>query len=54
MKVDVVIPVYKPGTELLELLDRLKRQTVSLGKIILMNTGQQFLDALTAGTGFAD
>ncbi len=54
MKGDVVIPVYKPGTELLELLDRLKRQTVSLGKIILMNTGQQFLDALTAGTGFAE
>ncbi len=38
MKTDVIIPVYKPGRELLTLLDRLENQTISVRKIILMNT----------------
>ena len=28
MKVDVIIPVYRPGKELFSLLDALERQTV--------------------------
>lgn len=36
--VDVVIPVYKPGEEFKEVLLKLKNQTLSPGKIILMIT----------------
>lgn len=36
--VDVIVPTYRPGRELWELLERIGRQTVSVNKIILMNT----------------
>ena len=39
IKIDAVIPVYRPGKEFQELLERLDHQSVSLNKIILMNTG---------------
>ncbi len=38
--VDAIIPVYCPGKEFYELLKRLSRQSYSLHKIILMNTGE--------------
>ena len=38
--VDAIIPVYRPGTEFWELLERLAHQTHQLNKIILMNTGE--------------
>ena len=38
--VDAIIPVYKPGQEFWELLDRLNIQSFPLNKIILMNTGE--------------
>lgn len=38
--VDAVIPVYRPGKEFFELLDRLNHQSRSLNKVILMNTGE--------------
>lgn len=38
--VDAVIPVYQPGKEFEELLERLSHQTHPLNKIILMNTGE--------------
>ena len=38
--VDAIIPVYHPGTEFWELLERLTSQTHQLNKIILMNTGE--------------
>jgi len=47
MTMDVIIPVYKPGRELFELLDRLKDQSVKPGKVILMNTGKEYLDAIS-------
>lgn len=37
--VDAIIPVYRPGSEFKELLERLSNQTHCLNKIILMNTG---------------
>lgn len=37
--IDAVIPVYRPGNEFFELLNRLNRQSRPLHKIILMNTG---------------
>lgn len=44
MKIDVIIPVYGPGRELLELLDRLEKQTLRPSQIILMNTEKELLE----------
>lgn len=52
MKIDVIIPVYKPGKELFTLLDRLENQTVPVQKIILMNT-ESSLENLTNGVDFS-
>lgn len=41
-KVDVIIPVYKPTTELFRILDMLSRQTVSVSKMILINTEKDY------------
>ena len=49
MKIDVIIPVHRPGAELLELLDRLNGQSLLPRRIILMNTRSQVqLDKLLA------
>ena len=53
MELDVIIPLYKPGRELFELLDRLDHQTVPIHKIILMNTEEKYFRELTDGTDFA-
>ena len=42
--IDVIIPVYRPGEELRELLIRLTKQTVKPSKILLMNTEKEFFD----------
>ncbi len=42
MRVDILIPTYKPGTEFVELLKRLQTQTVSVHKIIIMNTEEAY------------
>lgn len=52
MKIDVIIPLYKPGRELFVLLDRLKRQTISVRKMILMNTEEKYFEQLVYGTDF--
>jgi rhamnosyltransferase len=54
VKIDVIIPVYKPTQELFELLDKLKTQTVPLHKIILMNTEEKYFSELTYGMRFAE
>lgn len=46
MKIDVIIPVYKPGKELFSLLDRLEKQTVPVQNIILMNTEEKYFEKL--------
>ena len=38
--IDAVIPVYHPGKEFYELLEKLSCQSVCLNRIILMNTGE--------------
>lgn len=38
MKIDVVIPVYKPGTEFITLIRRLKEQTLKPSNIFVINT----------------
>lgn len=42
MKIDIIIPIYKPGKKLSVLLDRLGEQSVPIHKIILMNTGKEY------------
>ena len=46
MKVDVIIPVYRPGMELFSLLERLENQTVAVQNIILMNTEEKYFKQL--------
>lgn len=48
--VDVIIPVYKPDSGFLTLLERLLAQTVPVNRIILMNTEQKYWDRLLYGT----
>lgn len=43
-KVDVVIPVYKPQEQFLDLLERLRKQTVEINRIILINTEKKYFD----------
>lgn len=52
VKVDVIIPVYKPGRALLELLDRLERQSCRVHNIILMNTEEKYFTQLVLGMDF--
>ncbi|MCM1568191.1 MAG: glycosyltransferase [Roseburia sp.] len=54
MKIDVMIPVYKPGKELFDLLERLNTQSVPIQRIILMNTEERYFEELTYGTRFMD
>lgn len=42
MKVDVIIPVYRPGGRFLDLLTRLTRQTMPVNRFIIMNTEREF------------
>ena len=42
--VDLVIPVYKPQEEFVELLRLIQKQTVKVHKIILMNTEKEYWD----------
>lgn len=52
LEVDVIIPVYRPTRKFLELLDMLESQSLSIGKIILINTEKRYFDQLTVGTNF--
>lgn len=42
--VDLVIPVYKPQDEFIKLLSRIRKQTIPVQKIILMNTEKEYWD----------
>lgn len=53
ISVDVIIPTYKPDQELFQILDMLKKQTVSPKRIILMNTEEKFFDQIVFGTDFS-
>lgn len=44
MKVDAVIPAYKPGHDLREMVEKLLDQTVRLGRIIIINTDREYFD----------
>lgn len=54
MKIDVLIPTYKPDGKLFFLLDKLEAQSVPVEHIILMNTGKKYFDDLKRGTAFGE
>ncbi|MDE5679663.1 MAG: glycosyltransferase [Lachnospiraceae bacterium] len=51
-KIDVIIPLYKPGGELFSLLDSLLGQTVKVNRIILINTEEKYFTQLIYGSNF--
>lgn len=51
-QVDIIIPAYKPDHKFLTLIERLARQSVPIGRIIVMNTEQKYFDRLIFGTSF--
>lgn len=42
--IDVIIPTYKPGEELADLLKRLQTQSVQVNQVIVLNTEKDYLD----------
>lgn len=44
-EIDVIIPVYKPGAEFLELIEKLEHQSVPVSRILLVNTEQKYWEA---------
>ncbi len=51
-QLDVIIPVYKPGKEFLQLIDKLYSQEYAVNRIIIMNTEQKYFERLVYGTDF--
>lgn len=51
-QLDVIIPVYKPGSEFVQLIERLYEQEYGINRIIVMNTEQKYFDRLVYGTDF--
>ena len=54
MKIDVIIPIYKPGKDLFTLLEMLRQQTIPIQNIILMNTEEKYFEQLVYGTKFKE
>ncbi len=44
LQIEVIIPVYRPGTELRRLLKMLMCQTLKPSRILLVNTGKELFD----------
>lgn len=53
-KIDVIIPLYKPGKELFTLLSRLQQQTLPINRIWLINTEKHYFDELVRGSSFSN
>ena len=49
MKVDVIIPAYKPDKTFFKLIDMLEKQTHPVQKIIIMNTEEKYFEKLIYG-----
>ena len=54
MVVDVIIPVYRPDRSFFQLIERLETQTVSVRRIIIMNTEEKYFEQLVYGTKFLE
>lgn len=49
MTVDIIIPTYKPDERLLEMIKKLRAQTVKPTRIVLVNTEEKYLQNLLRG-----
>lgn len=54
MKVDVIIPVYRPDRSFFRLIEKLETQTVPVRRIIIMNTEEKYFEQLIYGTKFLE
>ncbi|MBP3352803.1 MAG: glycosyltransferase family 2 protein [Lachnospiraceae bacterium] len=52
MKIDIIIPVYKPDKTFFELIEKLENQTIPVNQILLMNTEEKYFDKLAYGSRF--
>lgn len=48
--IDVIIPTYKPDRSLIELIGRLKKQTIKPDHIIIVNTEKSYFDECFSGS----
>ncbi len=54
MKIDIVIPTYKPDEKFMGLLQMLVTQSVEVNKIIVMNTEEKYMDAMFFGRDYEE
>lgn len=54
MKVDAIIPVYKPDRSFFQLIEKLETQTLPVRRIIVMNTEEKYFEQLIYGTKFLE
>lgn len=54
MKIDLIIPTYKPDKTLIDTIATMQSQTVKINKIIIMNTEQKFFERMTYATSFVN
>lgn len=52
MLIDVIIPTYKPDDKFNRLIEMLEKQTVSVNKIIVINTEEKYMEAFHIGSRF--
>lgn len=52
MKIDVIIPTYKPDKKFIQLVEWLEKQTTAINKIIVINTEERYIRQLLTGTSF--
>ena len=52
MTVDVIIPTYKPDFNFCLLIEKLNKQTISINKIIIMNTEEKYFDPMFQGNHY--
>ncbi|MBR6328431.1 MAG: glycosyltransferase family 2 protein [Lachnospiraceae bacterium] len=52
IKIDIIIPTYKPDKSLFTLIDSLEAQTIPPTGIIIMNTEEKYINNLLFGTDF--
>lgn len=46
LSVDIIVPTYRPGDDLLKLLDGIGKQSYAVSKVILINTEQQYFESV--------
>lgn len=54
MKIDVIIPTYKPDEKLIKIFHMLAVQTVKVHKIIVMNTEEKYMETLFFGRAYEE